>query len=63
MIEQPLILLSEDKQPMSIFLSHINEASVGVAFAAGVLFIIPSILIFIKGEKALLQGIQHIDSK
>lgn len=63
MIEQPLIFLSDEKQPMSTFLSQINQTSQGVAFAASVLFIIPAILIFLKGEKALLEGIQHIDSK
>ncbi|AJA48051.1 ABC-type sugar transport system, permease component [Clostridium pasteurianum DSM 525 = ATCC 6013] len=63
MIEQPLILLENTKQPMSIFLSQINETELRVAFAAGVLFMIPSILIFLKGEKQLLEGIQHLDLK
>lgn len=63
MIEQPLIFLTDEKQPMSTFLSQINQTSQGVAFAASVLFIIPAILVFLKGEKALLEGIQHIDSK
>ncbi|AGK96026.1 carbohydrate ABC transporter permease [Clostridium pasteurianum] len=63
MIEQPLILLENAKQPMSIFLSQINETELRVAFAAGVLFMIPSILIFLKGEKQLMEGIQHLDLK
>ena len=63
MVEQPLILLTDERQPMSTFLSKINETSQGVAFAASVLFIIPAILVFLKGEKALLEGIQRIDSK
>lgn len=63
MIEQPLILLENPKQPMSIFLSQINQTELRVAFAAGVLFMIPSILIFLKGEKQLLEGIQHLDLK
>lgn len=63
MIEQPLILLENPKQPMSIFLSQINQTELRVAFAAGVLFMIPSILIFLKWEKQLLEGIQHLDLK
>jgi multiple sugar transport system permease protein len=63
MIEQPLILLENAKQPMSIFLSQINQTELRVAFAAGVLFMIPSILIFLKGEKQLMEGIQHLDLK
>ncbi|MFT8314414.1 MAG: carbohydrate ABC transporter permease [Clostridium sp.] len=63
MIEQPLILLENTKQPMSIFLSQINQTELRVAFAAGVLFMIPSILIFLKGEKELMEGIQHLDLK
>lgn len=63
MIEQPLILLEDKKQPLSIFLSQINQSELKVAFAAGVLFMIPSIFIFLKGEKQLLEGIQHLDLK
>lgn len=63
MIEQPLILLNTDKQPMSTFLSQINQTSLGLAFASGVIFILPSIFIFLKGEKALTEGVQHLDSK
>jgi multiple sugar transport system permease protein len=63
MIEQPLILLSDKEQPMSTFLSQINQTSPGLAFVSGVLFILPAILIFLKGEKALLEGVQHLDIK
>ena len=63
MIEQPLILLGDEKQPLSTFLSQINQTELKVAFAAGVLFMLPSIFIFLKGEKQLLQGIQHLDLK
>ncbi|SMC27171.1 multiple sugar transport system permease protein [Clostridium acidisoli DSM 12555] len=63
MIEQPLILLPDEKQPLSIFLSQVNQSDIKVAFAAGVLFMIPSIFIFLKGENQLLEGIQHLDLK
>lgn len=64
MIEQPQILLnSESLQPLSTFLSKINSSQIEVAFACDVLFMIPAILIYIKGEKELMQGIQHLDMK
>ncbi|URZ17651.1 carbohydrate ABC transporter permease [Clostridium felsineum] len=63
MIEQPLILLQDKKQPLSTFLSQINTGELGIAFACGVIFMIPSILMFLKGEDELLKGIQHLDMK
>ncbi|WMJ79647.1 carbohydrate ABC transporter permease [Clostridium sp. MB40-C1] len=63
MIEQPLILLGDKKQPLSTFLSQINSQDIGLAFACGVMFMIPSIFVFLKGEKRLLEGIQHLDAK
>lgn len=63
MIEQPLILLGDQKQPLSTFLSQINSNEFGVAFACGVMFMLPPIFMFLKGEEELLKGIQHLDSK
>lgn len=64
MIEQPLILLgNENEQPLSTFLSKINSSQIEIAFACGVLFMIPAVLIYLKGEKELMQGIQHLDMK
>ncbi|WP_234121999.1 carbohydrate ABC transporter permease [Clostridium hydrogenum] len=63
MIEQPLILLGSQKQPLSTFLSQINSNEFGVAFACGVMFMLPPIFMFLKGEEELLKGIQHLDSK
>ncbi|KHD37582.1 sugar ABC transporter permease [Clostridium acetobutylicum] len=63
MIEQPLILLGDKKQPLSTFLSQINSGELGIAFACSVIFMIPSILMFLKGEDELLEGIQHLDMK
>jgi multiple sugar transport system permease protein len=63
MIEQPLILLGDDKQPLSTFLSQINSGELGIAFACGVIFMLPSIFMFLKGENELLEGIQHLDMK
>ena len=58
MVEQPLILLkSQDKYPLSIFLSRINSGEIGLAFAVAVIYMIPSLLVFLYGEEYLVDGI------
>ena len=60
MVEQPLVLLTDpDKQPMSVFLSQVNEAEIGIAFAASALYMIPPLLIFLWGEEYLVEGISR----
>ena len=60
MVEQPLILLSDaEKQPLSVFLSNINEGEIGLAFAMAVIYMLPSLLIFLHGEEYLVEGIAH----
>jgi len=60
MVEQPLIFLTDpDKQPLSVFLSEINSGEVGIAFAASFIFMIPPLLIFLNGEKYLIEGISR----
>ncbi len=49
--------------PFPLFLSQINSKDIGLAFACGVMFMIPAIFVFLKGEKRLLEGIQHLDGK
>ena len=63
MVEQPIILLSDpDKQPLSVYLSTINAGEVGIAFAVAVIYMIPSLLIFLHGEEYLVDGITHSGS-
>lgn len=63
MVEQPLILLNDpDKQPLSVYLSTINAQEVGLAFAVAVIYMIPSLLLFLHGEEALVEGITHSGS-
>lgn len=58
MVEQPLVLLRDDGlQPLSVYLSNINQEEVGVAFAAAVVYLIPSLLLFLHGERHLEEGI------
>ena len=58
MVEQPLILLKDDKlQPLSIFLSRINAGEIGLAFAVAVIYMVPCVLTFLYGEDYLVEGI------
>ena len=63
MVEQPLIMLITDDakamQPLSVFLSQINTSDVGLAFAVGVVYKIPTILMFLYGEDYLVEGITY----
>jgi multiple sugar transport system permease protein len=58
MVEQPLIMLSNaERYPLSVFLSKINEGEIGIAFATATINMIPCLLIFLYGEKYLVEGI------
>ncbi|MCR5417564.1 MAG: carbohydrate ABC transporter permease [Lachnospiraceae bacterium] len=60
MVEQPLILLSDqEKHPLSVFLSQINQGEVGLAFAVAVIYMVPTILIYLYGEEYLIDGISY----
>ena len=57
MVEQPMVLLeSEEKFPLSLYLSTINQNQVGVAFAAAVIYFIPCLLLFLHGEQYLEES-------
>ena len=63
MVEQPLILLQDStKQPLSVYLSTINSGEVGIAFAVAVIYMIPSLLLFLHGEEYLVEGIAYSGS-
>lgn len=58
-IEQPLIFLKDKSLlPLSLFMPDIASASGGLYLAASVLTIIPSMLIFLFGQKYLEKGIR-----
>ncbi|WP_254639569.1 carbohydrate ABC transporter permease [Cohnella sp. GbtcB17] len=60
MVEQPLIFLQDTfKQPLSLYLAHINRAARGVGFAASVLYMTPMILLYLYAESYFVQGIQQ----
>lgn len=59
MVEQPLIFLDDDyKQPLSVYLSVIQEEARGVGFAASVLYMFPMLLLFLYAETHFIQGVQ-----
>lgn len=59
MVEPPLIFLDNFKEfPLSIVLSDINSTEKGIVFAASVVYMVPMLLIFMYGEKYIVEGIQ-----
>lgn len=63
MVEQPLILLQDAQaQPLSVYLASINSGEIGLAFAMGTVYMIPSLLLFLHGEEYLVEGIANSGS-
>ncbi|UVI27944.1 carbohydrate ABC transporter permease [Paenibacillus spongiae] len=59
MVEQPLIFLQDaGMQPLSVFLSRIQEELLGVSFAASVVYMVPMVLLFLYAENYFIEGIQ-----
>ncbi|RXZ83091.1 carbohydrate ABC transporter permease [Paenibacillaceae bacterium] len=59
MVEQPLIFLQDAAmQPLSVFLSRIQEDALGVSFAASVVYMMPMVLLFLSAERYFIEGIQ-----
>lgn len=58
MVEQPLVFLDDPyKYPLSVFLSSVNSSQPDLAFACGVLAMLPVVLLFLFFEKELIEGI------
>ncbi|RAP76331.1 carbohydrate ABC transporter permease [Paenibacillus montanisoli] len=59
MVEQPLIFLEDDfKQPLSVYLSVVQEEARGVGFAASVFYMLPMVLLFLNAEAHFIEGVQ-----
>lgn len=59
MVEQPLVFLNEEgMRPLSVFLNKINQSEIGIAFACGMIYMVPALLIFLYGENYFIEGIQ-----
>lgn len=60
MVEQPLILLSDDQlHPLSVFLSRINAGEISLAFAVAVIYMVLPMMVFLYGEEYLVEGIVY----
>ena len=58
MMEQALVFLSDTaKWPLSLYFVYFNQF-IEMAFAASVVFMLPMLLIFMNGEKQLMEGIK-----
>lgn len=58
MVEQPIIMFThEDKYPLSVFLSKINQGEIGLAFAVATIYMFLPLLVFLYGEDYLVEGI------
>lgn len=58
MMEQAMIFLSDtSKWPLSLYFTYFNQF-IEMAFAASVVFMLPMLLIFMNGEKQLMEGIK-----
>jgi multiple sugar transport system permease protein len=60
MVEQPIVLMKNNNlHPLSVFLSEINTGDIGLAFAVGTVYMIPTVLMFLYGEDYLIEGISY----
>lgn len=60
MVEQPIVLMKNNNlHPLSVFLSEINTGDIGLAFAVGTVYMIPTVLMFLYGEDYLVEGIAY----
>lgn len=58
LIEQPAVFLRPDHlKPLSLYISTITRESVGVAFVAALVVLLPPLLIFLCGRRYLEKGI------
>lgn len=59
MVEQPLIFLEDMfKQPLSLYLSRIQQEARGIGFAASVVYMSPMVLLFLYAESYFIEGVQ-----
>lgn len=58
MVEQPLVFLRNQYQyPLSVFLSRMNERTIGVVCVCGILAALPVLLLFLFFDEDLVEGI------
>ena len=59
MVELPLLLLEDEAMhPLSIFMNRFVSTDFGLSFAAGIIFMIPVLIVFFLGEKYIVLGLK-----
>jgi len=60
MVEQPLVFLQDPLRfPLSVFLTQINTMRPDIGFVAGILSILPALLLFLYFKDEMVQGIEY----
>jgi multiple sugar transport system permease protein len=63
-VDQAIVFISEsDKQPMSLFLTRINQSQPGISFAAATFYMIPALIVLLYGADYLRSGICAFGTK
>lgn len=58
LVDQAIIFIqNQEKQPLSIFLAHINNKNAGSAFAGACFYALPVLIVLFYGQKHLKSGI------
>lgn len=56
-VEQAIVFIrQENMEPLSVYLSHIKDT--GMVFSVSAFYMAPALLIFLAGQKQMVQGIQ-----
>ncbi|MCL1820847.1 MAG: carbohydrate ABC transporter permease [Oscillospiraceae bacterium] len=64
LIDQAIVFIEDiDKQPMSLFLSRINQKQMGVTFAASSFYVFPALVVLLYGADYLRDGIRLSSNK
>ncbi len=65
LVEQPLVYLTQraDLHPLSVTFGQLNSRVTGIEFAGAVLFILPSLFVYLIFQDDIMEGIQIIGIK
>ena len=58
-VDQAIVFISQaHSEPLSVFLSRISIANSDIIFAASAFYMLPAVLVFLFGQKNMVEGIQ-----
>lgn len=64
MVEQPIVFLADSSShPLSVLLGQLNNQYFEIAFAAGIFYLLPILIMYYLTEKQLIEGISHTAMK